>query len=101
MKKIIIVLSLLICLSANAQDYTRSGNQFISVQKEKSVAVEKETGYTWVDNKGIVYPIYISSTGLCYIKKVSGKTGKEYRMYLSKEISAQICKELGVEYKSK
>ena len=101
MKKIFIVLSLLICLSANAQDYTRSGNQFISIQKEKSVSTEKETGYSWVDNKGTVYPIYISSTGSCYIKKVSSKTGKKYRMYLSKEISAQICKELGVEYKSK
>ena len=57
------------------------------------------TPYTWKDSKGNEYPIYISASGSCYVIKTSKKTGKEYKNYLSKEVSAEICKELN--YKSK
>jgi len=36
-----------------------------------------------------VYPIYLSSTGKAFIKKVSKKTGKEYKQYIP-EIGKQI-----------
>ena len=36
--------------------------------------------YTTIDGK--VYPVYKSSTGKYFIKKVSPKTNKEYRYYL-------------------
>ena len=41
----------------------------------------------------------MSKSGSCYIKKVSKKTGKEYKQYLAAEISADICNQLGIEYK--
>lgn len=43
----------------------------------------------------------MSSTGSCFVMRVSSKTGKEYKSYLGPEISQQICKELNVEYKGK
>lgn len=84
----------------------RSGNTFSVEQTTKS---DVETPYTWKDKDGKTYPIYISkkgartsksavgtSGGSCYIKRISKKTGKEYKYYLSKETQEQIRKELGV-----
>lgn len=97
----LVLLILAIGLAANAQTYTRSGNTFISSTGERVKAEPIKTKFTWKDRKGKEYPVYISSNGSCFVIKVSAKTGKEYRNYLSPEISQQICKELGIEYKSK
>ena len=59
------------------------------------------TGFEWTDSKGNKYPIYISASGSCYIFKTSSKTGKEYKQYLSPDISKDICAKLGKEYKGK
>ena len=85
----------------NAQTYTRSGNTFISSTGERVKTEPVKTKFTWKDRKGKEYPVYISKTGSCFVIKVSAKTGKEYKNYLGPEISQQICKELGIEYKSK
>lgn len=90
---------LCIGLTSNAQNYTREGNTFVSAKSAK--AEPTKTKFTWKDSKGTEYPVYISSTGSCFVIKVSAKTGKEYRSYLGPEISKQICKELGIEYKGK
>ena len=95
----LLLLVLAIGLAANAQTYTRSGNTFISSTGERTQPVK--TKFTWKDSKGNEYPVYISSNGSCFVIKVSAKTGKEYRNYLGPEISQQICKELGVNYKGK
>ena len=101
MRKLIIALMLLVgsAVCANAQ-VTREGKQFVQTQKAKT-STEKETGFTYKDSKGNVYPIFMGSTGSCYIKKVSQKTGKEYKQYLGEDVSSQICKELGVKYTPK
>lgn len=98
---ILMLLVLTIGLAANAQTYTRSGNTFMSVKVERSKSEPIKTKFTWKDSKGKEYPVYISSNGSCFIIKVSKKTGDEYRNYLGPEISQQICKELGIEYKGK
>lgn len=59
------------------------------------------TNCTWVDSKGVSYPIFMSSTGSCYIIKTSAKTGKEYKSYLKPDVSQDICRKLGKEYKGK
>lgn len=102
MKKfIIILLAMALGVTANAQTpevtFKKEGNTYSSA-KTRSASVERETGFTWKDSKGVEYSIYMGSTGSCYIKKISSKTGKEYKQYLGKEISADICKQLGVEY---
>ena len=97
----LLLLVLAIGLAANAQTYTREGNTFISSTGERVKAEPVKTKFTWKDSKGKEYPVYISSNGSCFVIKVSAKTGKEYRNYLGPEISQQICKELGIEYKGK
>ena len=97
----LLLLVLAIGLAANAQTYTRSGNTFISSKGERGKAEPVKTKFTWKDSKGNEYPVYISSSGSCFIIKVSKKTGDTYRNYLGPEISEQICKELNIEYKGK
>ena len=92
MKKIILAAIMLFSLNMGiqAQSVERKGNNFTQVSNKKEVS-EKEvkTKYTYTDSKGNVYPIYLSSTGKAFIKKVSKKTGKVYRQYLP-EIGKQI-----------
>lgn len=60
-----------------------------------------DTPYKYKDSKNVEYPIYLSENGCAFIKKVSAKTNKEYRSYLGKEISIDICTKMGIEYKGK
>lgn len=85
------------CISVNAQNYKKEGNTYI--KSSNSSKSERQTGFLYKDSKGNEFPIYIGNSGSCYIKKISKKTGKEYRQYLGEEISKDICKSLGVEYK--
>jgi len=84
-----------------AQDIQRQGNTFVVTKSSTSANNAKKTPFTWQDSKGNKYPIYISKNGACFVKKVSKKTGKEYKQYLGKEISAQISKEMGIKYEPK
>lgn len=105
MRKLGFILLLFFTLSiANcyAQSYERQGNMFIAKSNKGSRKSEPvKTKFTWKDSKGKEYPVYMSSTGSCFVIKTSAKTGKEYRNYLGPEVSQQMCKELGVEYKAK
>lgn len=108
MKKFIIGILMMLALGMNssnvcAQSVVRSGNTFTSTSTKvsKPKTEPRKTQFTWKDSKGIEYPIYVGSTGSCFIIKVSKKTGKEYRQYLGTEVSAQVCKALGIEYKPK
>lgn len=97
MKRLIVTsIAMLLAVSAFAQTYVRNGKEYSSVSKARSSSEGRKTGYTWKDSKGNVYDIYISDRGSCYIIRTSSKTGKQYKSYLSKEVSAEIAKELGV-----
>jgi hypothetical protein len=75
---------------AKAQEVQRNGNNFTQVAKEKtSESKETKTEFTYTDTKGNVYPVYLSSTGKAFIKKISKKTGKEYKFYIP-EVGKQI-----------
>ena len=103
MKKFIILLTVILtvfCSMSYAQNYTKSGNTFKAVSGA-TASKETKTDFIWEDSKGIKYSIYIGSTGSCYIKRISSKTGKEYKQYLGAEVSAEVCKSLGIEYKPK
>lgn len=102
MRKLILIAILVIAsVSASyAQNYTKSGKTYKSEKVEKA-STERETGFIWEDSKGNTYPIFMGKTGSCYIKRISKNTGKEYKQYLGAEISADICKQLGVPYTPK
>lgn len=92
----------IISVSVWAQSYKRNGNTFEQTKNKIGVKKDvKETPYTWKDSKGNEYKIYISSTGSCFVKKISNKTGKEYRHYIGIEASKEICKDLNIEYQGK
>lgn len=93
MKKIIIAAIMLFSLNVGvqAQSVVKSGNTFTQVNNKsgKSGGEETKTKYTFKDSKGNVYPVYLSASGKAFIKKVSKKTGKEYKQYVP-EIGKQI-----------
>lgn len=104
MKKLFIMAAMLLALSVNnsstyAQDIKREGTTFV-VSSSKKTSEPVKTKFTWKVGD-VEYPIYISTTGSCYIIKTSKKTGKEYKQYLPKEVCAEIAKEMGIEYKPK
>lgn len=93
MKKIIIAAIMLFSLNVGvqAQSVVKSGNNFTQVTNKggKSGGKETKTQYTFKDSKGNVYPVYLSASGKAFIKRVSKKTGKEYKQYMP-EIGKQI-----------
>lgn len=93
MKKFLILLTVLIIGTVGQAKVVRSGDTF---SVEQTVQADAKTPYTWKDKDGKIYPIYITKKGASYIKRVSKKTGKEYKYYLSKETQAQIKQELGM-----
>ena len=102
MKRIIIIAAVLLLagakVSSSYAQVTRQGNTFVQVSSRKASEPVK-TKFSWKDSKGNEYPVYVGKTGSCYVVRVSKKTGKEYKQYLGKEISAEVCKELGIAYK--
>lgn len=106
MRTIILSIIMMFACVNNSNIYaqvTRVGNTF----KSSSVRTTHKadtlvTKYTFQDSKGIEYPIIVNKgSGSCFVWKRSGKTGKYYRQYMKPEVSSAICKELGIEYKSK
>lgn len=100
MKKIIIAAIMLLSwnVGVQAQSVERKGNNFTQVSNKggKSSGKETKTQYTYTDSKGNVYPVFLSSTGKAFIKKISKKTGKEYKQYLpdvGKQINPEAYKE--------
>ena len=98
MKQIIlsILMMLSLTLAANAQTVTRQGNTFTQVTNSKSSGKETKTSYTYEDSKGNKHSVYLSSTGKAFIKKISKKTGKEYKQYLpdvGKQINPEAYKQ--------
>lgn len=95
MKKLILcILLALFCVTANAE-VKREGDTFKVEQTAK--ASDTQTKYTWEDKEGNKYPIFITKKGACYVKRVSKKTGKEYKCYLPKDIQETIKKELNIQ----
>lgn len=87
----------LFSIASYSQDVVKEGKTF-KVQTTQTTS-EQQTEYTWEDKKGVKYPIFISKNGACYIKRISSKTGKEYKQYLPKEIQETIRKELKIDKK--
>lgn len=98
MKKILVML-LIAVLSMNvcAQSYKVEGNTYTSVNAKKKIE-GKKTSYQYEARDGQKYDIYILPDGRCYINRVSGTTGKEYRAYLKEEISKDIAKKCNIQY---
>lgn len=95
MKIIIALVLALTMVSVSYAGVVRDGNTFKS-ESVSTASQDTETKYEWQDKEGNKYPIYITKKGACYVKRISKKTGKEYKYYLPKDIQAEIQKELGI-----
>lgn len=98
MKKLIFCALLLLFGGGVSTAQTWQGNTIVASQNKRESKAEK-TPYNYKDSKGKVYPVFISKSGSCFIEKTSSKSGKQYRQYLGKQLSADICKKLGRTYK--
>lgn len=98
-KKLFIVVMMLMSITYSNAEIIKEGKTYSQVTKSKTP--DKDSGFTYKDNKGNIYPILIGKSGACYIVRISKKSGKEYKQYLGKDISREICKELNVKYQPK
>lgn len=104
MKTLIILGALmLISVFAQAQGKVRidSDNNKVIAQSSSRSSETTVIPWTYVDKEGNEFPIYMTENGSCFVFKTSKKTGKEYKYYLGKETSKEICRKLGVTYKGK
>ena len=92
---------MMLCLGVNnsiSQTIERKGKVFVSKGRSTHKADTLVTSFKF-EAGGVQYPIIINkSTGSCYIWKKS-RNNKMYRQYMKPEVSMQIAKELGIEYK--
>lgn len=79
MKKIIFILCMLFSITAINAKIVRNGNQF-----EVVTTTDTKTPYTFKDKDGKIYQVFQTPKGALYVKKISKKTGKEYKYYLPK-----------------
>lgn len=78
-----IILMLGILTKGFSNDTIKKPNSIITIDSNfKELPKEILTNKTYTTIDGKTFPIYKSSTGKYFIKKVSPKTNKEYRYYL-------------------
>lgn len=83
MRTLLLLISILsLSIGAKSQNATKdSTGNYVAVNKAKTFQESKNTGSTFTDLKGNVYPVFESVNGkLFYIRK--SKTGNEYKVYL-------------------
>ena len=92
---------MMLCLGVNnssSQTIVRDGKVFKSQGRSTHKKDTLVTSFKW-EAGGVQYPIIINrNSGSCYIWK-KRKDGTVYPMYMKKEVSQQIAKELNIEYK--
>ena len=86
----------LVSITGNAQDNNKStierqDNVFIQKSSSRGSNNVTKTNYIYQDSKGNKDTIYISSTGKCFVFKLS-KNGNIYKRYLP-EITKQLQEE--------
>jgi hypothetical protein len=84
MKKLLSTLLMALALAGSAQNAVKLENGVYVSQTVKRAKIEaKETGKQYKDSKGKLYPILLSENGKYFVNKVSQKTGKAYKMYIT------------------
>ena len=84
MKKLLFIIIMLTGCQVYGQTTVNadlSGN-FRTLESPREVKA-KDTGKTFTDSKGIVYPVYVSVNGKLFVIRTSKKTGKKYNQYLT------------------
>ena len=84
MKKLLFIALMLIGATAQAQTATKNAQGHYSISKDSVQAKPPtDTGKTYQDSKGKIYPIFKTDKGKFYVIRTSAKTGKQYKQYLT------------------
>jgi len=84
MKKLLFIALMLIGATAQAQTATKNAQGHYSISKDSVQAKPPtDTGQTFQDSKGKIYPIFKTEKGKFYVIRTSAKTGKQYKQYLT------------------
>ena len=71
-------------LTADGQTFSRDAQgNYSAAPKSQEATRDSATVYTFTDPTGKVWPVYVGSKGAHYVARVSKKSGKYYRQYLS------------------
>lgn len=92
MKKIILTIAMLLTMGVQAQSqqkYQINGNNIVAVSQAKQKKEAQTTSYTYTI-KGKTYQVYKGAKGSYYIIRTSGKTGKQYKYYLPKDVQQML-----------
>ena len=86
MKKLLVLLMLSFTLFSYSQNakVNKEGN-FVSISNNKGNSDTINTGKTFTDSKGKVYPVFKTKRGKLYYPRVS-KSGNYYRAYLKLDV---------------
>lgn len=86
MKKLFILFTtLVLSLSIKAQNAIKdSTGNYRAISRSHKETESKNTGKTFTDSKGNIYPIFESERGKLFYIRVS-KSGNEYKVYLKLE----------------
>jgi uncharacterized lipoprotein NlpE involved in copper resistance len=80
MKKLIVTIAVALfsIVGVNAQKITTDANgNYVAVKSERVKAEAKETGKTFTDAKGNVFPVLQSANGKLFVIKTSKNTGNQ------------------------
>lgn len=90
MKKLLLSIALMVAaIAAQAQikafstAVTLNAGVYESANKRDTTSKDQLTGEFYKDAKGKLWPVYKSANGRLYALRVSAKTGKEYKQYLT------------------
>lgn len=81
MKTFIAILFLMVSLTLSSQVKVDAQGNYVSTSVGRTKGDTINTGKTYTDSKGVVYPVFKSSTGKLYCPRIS-KNGNYYRYYL-------------------
>ena len=117
MKKLILLIALVVvAISVSAQsgvqinntstlsstggyEYTPNTKTYTAKKTTRNKVEPIKTEYKYKDRKGVEHDVYISSRGRCFYY-VTNKNGEQDKRYLPKELSKEIAKKVGIEYKT-
>ena len=83
MKKLLFLICLIIATATQAQTTTKNAQgHYTTTQDTTQAKPPTDTGKTYQDSKGKIYPIFKTDKGKFYVIRTSAKTGKQYKQYL-------------------
>lgn len=84
MKALLTLLFLFIAVSSQAQQLAKINSKgHYSISSDSSAVKAVNTGKTFEDKKGTIYPIFKSGKGKFFIVRTSAKTGNTYKQYIT------------------